>query len=337
MPSRLRLRIPMLLLLTAALALVGSLPGCRPARGDGGDPTTVRIQWLDQAQFAGLYVARAQGFFHAQKLSVSIEPGGPDVSPVLLVASGSDDFGVSPATDIIQARSNGVPVVAIATIFQKNPVVFIARKSQNIKTPRDFVGHTVGLKYGMDIEYFYRVMMKNAGVDTSRVKEVPIKLDLPRFFSGKVDVWSGYSLNEPLAAEEHGIPVREIFCSDWGVPAVGDTIFTTERLIRDNPTKVMGFLQAAIQGWNYAIQHPEVAVAETLKVSPNLDRDHQTRMFQATLDLIQADKAPVGSFDTGKWNAMYKMMVDSGLLKTPVEIGKTYDPSFIEKIHAAQP
>jgi ABC-type nitrate/sulfonate/bicarbonate transport system substrate-binding protein len=321
----------------ATLAVLAPSPACRRESPGEGDATSVRIQWLDQAQFAGLYVANARGYFKAQKLDVSIEPGGPDVSPVLLVASGSNDFGISPATDIIQARSNGVPVVAIATLFQKNPVVFFAQQSKNIKTPKDFAGHTVGLKYGMEIEYYYRVMMKNAGVDTSQVKEVPIKVDMPRFFSGEVDVWSGYSLNEPLAAEERNIPVREIFCGDWGVPAVGDTIFTTERLIRDNPNKVAAFLRAALQGWSYAIQHPDEAVAETLKVSPNLDRDHQTRMFKATIDLIQAGHAPLGSFNIQKWNAMYKMMLESGLLKTPVDIGKTYNDSFIEKINAAKP
>jgi hypothetical protein len=31
---------------------------------------------------------------------------------------------------------------------------------------------------------------------------------------------------------------------------------------------------------------------------------------------------------------MYKMMLESGLLKTPVDIGKTYNNSFIEKINA---
>ena len=253
MPSRLRSRRPLLHVL-AALAVLAVSPACRRENRGEGDAASVRIQWLDQAQFAGLYVANAKGYFKAQKLSVSIEPGGPDVSPVLLVASGSNDFGVSPATDIIQARSNGVPVVAIATIFQKNPVVFFAQQSKNIKTPKDFVGHTVGLKYGMEIEYYYRVMMKYAGVDTSQVKEVPIKVDMPRFFSDEVDVWSGYSLNEPMAAEERNIPVQEIFCEDWGVPAVGDTIFTTERLIRDNPNKVAAFLRAAMQGWTYA--HP---------------------------------------------------------------------------------
>jgi ABC-type nitrate/sulfonate/bicarbonate transport system substrate-binding protein len=322
--------------LLAAVALLAIVPACRHESRPGND-TSVRIQWLDQAQFAGLYVANAKGYFQAQKLTVSIEPGGPDVSPVLLVASGSNDFGVSPATDIIQARSNGVPVVAIATIFQKNPVVFFAKQSKNIKTPKDFVGHTVGLKYGMEIEYYYRVMMKNAGVDTSQVKEVPIKVDMPRFFSDEVEVWSGYSLNEPLAAEERNIPVQEIFCGDWGVPAVGDTVFTTEKLVRDHPAKVTAFLRGAIQGWTYAIEHADEAVADTLKVNPNLDRDHQTRMFKATVDLIQAGSVPVGSFDIPKWNRMYKMMLESGLLKTPVEIDRTYDNSFIEKIHAAQP
>jgi ABC-type nitrate/sulfonate/bicarbonate transport system substrate-binding protein len=336
MPSRLRSRRSLLLLLIA-LAVLASSPACRRENPGEGDATSVRIQWLDQAQFAGLYVANAKGYFKAQKLNVSIEPGGPDVSPVLLVASGSNDFGVSPATDIIQARSNGVPVVAIATIFQKNPVVFFAQQSKNIKTPKDFVGHTVGLKYGMEIEYYYRVMMKSAGVDASQVKEVPIKVDMPRFFSGEVDVWSGYSLNEPLAAEERNIPVREIFWGDWGVPAVGDTMFTTERLIRDNPNKVAAFLRAVMQGWSYAIQHPDEAVAETLKVSANLDHDHQTRMFKATVDLIQASHEPLGSFDIQKWNAMYKMMLESGLLKTPVDIGKTYNNSFIENINAAKP
>ena len=333
MPSQMRPLREMLFLL-AAFALLTAAPACR--HDSRPEITSVRIQWLDQAQFAGLYVANAKGYFQAQNLTVSIEPGGPDVSPVLLVASGSNDFGVSPATDIIQARSNGVPVVAVATIFQNNPVVFFAPQSKNIKSPKDFVGHTVGLKYGMEIEYYYRVMMKNAGVDTARVKEVPIKVDMPRFFSGEVNVWSGYSLNEPLVAEEQKVPVQEIFCEDWGVPAVGDTIFTTERLIEENPAKVTAFLRAALQGWTYAIQHPDEAVADTLRVNPDLNRDHQTRMFNATVKLIQAGNKPVGWIDIPKWNSMYKMMLDSGLLKTPVDINRTYDSSFIEKINAAK-
>src|ERR1039458_2006291 len=155
MPGRL-LSSKLLLNFLAAFSVVTVLAilSCFTACHHSSDAkvTSVRIQWLDQAQFAGLYVASAKGYFKSQNLSVTIEPGGPDVSPVLLVASGSNDFGVSPATDIIQARSNGVPVVAIATIFQKNPVVFFSKISKNIKTPKDFTGHTVGLEYVMEIE-----------------------------------------------------------------------------------------------------------------------------------------------------------------------------------------
>jgi NitT/TauT family transport system substrate-binding protein len=121
------------------------------------------------------------------------------------------------------------------------------------------------------------------------------------------------------------------------VPAVGDTIFTTEKLIRDNPAKVTAFLRGAIQGWNYALKHPDEAVEETLKINPNLDRDHQTRMFAATMDLIQTGNKPVGSFDTQKWIRMYDMMLQSGLLKTPVDLKTAYNSTFIGKVNATKP
>jgi ABC-type nitrate/sulfonate/bicarbonate transport system substrate-binding protein len=99
----------------------------------------------------------------------------------------------------------------------------------------------------------------------------------------------------------------------------------------------MAFLQATIEGWTYAIQHPDEAVTDTLNVNLNLDRNHQTRMFAATVDLIQPGAAPVGTFDADKWSRMYKMMLDSGLLKTALDINKAYDKSFIEKIGGGKP
>jgi hypothetical protein len=55
------------------------------------------------------------------------------------------------------------------------------------------------------------------------------------------------------------------------------------------------------------------------------------------VDLIQPGAAPVGTFDADKWSRMYKMMLDSGLLKTALDINKAYDKSFIEKIGGGKP
>jgi len=42
----------------------------------------VRLLWLNQAQFAGIYSAKERGFYKAKGLEVSIIPGGPGINPV---------------------------------------------------------------------------------------------------------------------------------------------------------------------------------------------------------------------------------------------------------------
>lgn len=320
------------------LILVISLSyfGCAVRKDGELQKTSVRLLWLDQAQFAGIYVAQTKGYFAQEKLSVTIQPGGPDVSPILLVASGSNDFGIASGTDVILARSNKVPVVAVATIFQKNPVVFFAKREKKINSPRDFVGHSVGIKYGLGIEYYYKIMMKRNNIDIRGVKEIPIKFDLARFFAGEVDVWSGYAINEPVVAEEKGVPVSLIFCEDWGVPAVGDTIFTTEAMVKERPRLVESFLRAALKGWEDAIGRPDQGVSATLQANPSLSLSHEKAMLLAAIPLIKDGAVPLGDINPAKWRRMHEMMLESGLLKAPIDLQKAFTKEFIENIYGSR-
>ena len=45
------------------------------------EDVTLQLKWVTQAQFAGYYVAEAQGFYEEEGLNVTIKPGGPDVAP----------------------------------------------------------------------------------------------------------------------------------------------------------------------------------------------------------------------------------------------------------------
>ena len=49
------------------------------------------MKWVPQAQFAGYYVAAAKGYYKAEGLDVTIKPGGPDVSPVQVLAGNQAD------------------------------------------------------------------------------------------------------------------------------------------------------------------------------------------------------------------------------------------------------
>src|SRR5215471_18206327 len=100
-----------------ALGLFASLTG-GPSFAD--EAITIRLKWLNQAQFAGYYVAKEKGYYKVAGLDVSIEAGGPDFPAVQMVAGGNEQFGVTGADQILIAREKGVPVVALAVLYRKN-------------------------------------------------------------------------------------------------------------------------------------------------------------------------------------------------------------------------
>src|SRR5947209_19504741 len=74
-------------------AATAAKPSAAAATG-GMDKVTVQLKWVAQAQFAGYYAALDQGFYKAEGLDVTIRPGGPDIAPEQVVASGQAEFGL---------------------------------------------------------------------------------------------------------------------------------------------------------------------------------------------------------------------------------------------------
>ena len=132
------------------------------------DRVSVRLKWFHQAQFAGLYAADRKGFYARENIEVTFHPGGIGVDKTEKIASGADDFGIADPLDIIKARAGGLPVRAIAVIFQRNALVHFTLKASGIERPEDFVGRKVAIRPGTMGEIQYRAVMKKAGVDTNR-------------------------------------------------------------------------------------------------------------------------------------------------------------------------
>jgi len=98
---------------------------------------SIRLQWVHQAQFAGVYAAKEKGFYRDQHLDVTIYPGGADFNAIKLVAAGSNDFGIWTADQLVLARSQGIPVKGLAAIFQRSLACFMSKQSSGIKSPTD--------------------------------------------------------------------------------------------------------------------------------------------------------------------------------------------------------
>jgi NitT/TauT family transport system substrate-binding protein len=189
------------------------------------------------------------------------------------------------------------------------------------------------MQYGTNVRTEYVAMMKRARVDLNAVIEVPSRYDIQPFLSGSVDVWSGYTINEPLVAESHGVPVNIIKPSDYGVEMYADCIITSEKMIRERPELVRRFVGAVIRGWYFALANREEAVATVLRQDPHLLEEHERRMLEECGRLIltpQATEHGIGWMDEMVWQKMLDELKSQDLLGPhPVVISEVYTNEFI--------
>lgn len=295
----------------------------------GNEKVSIRLKWLDQAQFAGFYYADKAGYYKSDGIDVKLNAGGVDFPAIQTVAGNSDQFGVTGADQILLAREKGIPVVALAVIYRKSPFVLFSLKDSGITTPTQLIGKKVGVKLGGNEELTYRAMLASAGIDSKKIEEIPVKFDMTPLLTKQIDVWPGYSINEPIAAEEQGFPVNLIWPSNYGVNLYADTLFTTEDMIKNKPDVVRKVVEAIVKGWEQALQNPEQAVTYTLQYSDKLNREHETKMMNASIPLVKPDNQSVGFMDKAAWLSMQDLLLKQGFMKQGVDIDEVFTTKFL--------
>src|SRR5690606_5604637 len=119
------------------------------------DKVRLQLKWVPQAQFAGYFVAEAKGFYDEENLDVSILSGGPNIAPEQVIAGGGADVIVTWMAAGLSARDKGVPLVNIAHPFKRSGLMLICPSEENITSPADFPGKTLGVWFfGNEYPFF---------------------------------------------------------------------------------------------------------------------------------------------------------------------------------------
>ena len=74
---------------------------------------------------------QGQGYYADAGLDVEIRPGGKGISPVQEVLAGRADFGVG-NTEVLTHYAQGKPLLALASVYQHSPSIFLARRDSGI-------------------------------------------------------------------------------------------------------------------------------------------------------------------------------------------------------------
>jgi NitT/TauT family transport system substrate-binding protein len=316
-------------LLTVLVAV--TLTACGPkATTQALTPITVQLKWLHQAQFAGLYAADQNGYYAAEGLKVSFIEGGPTVDLEKSVLDGTAQFGDIGADTLITARADGEPLRAIAVVYRRSPLVFMALANSGITRPQDFVGKTIQADTGV---ITLHAMLAKVGISSDQYHEVNIGTDLKPFYSGQAQVWNAFINNEVLTAQSAGYKVNIIYPDDYGIHFYSDTLFATDDYIGANPDLVLRFLRATLKGWTYAIENPNLVAPMVSKYNPSANLQHETAQMIASIPLVNTGEDFIGWMKPEIWAGMEQVLSEQGVIAAPLDVTQAYTMKFLQEIY----
>jgi NitT/TauT family transport system substrate-binding protein len=254
------------------------------------DKVSVQLKWVPQAQFAGYYAALKKGFYRKAGLDVTIKPGGPDIIPEQVVASGQAQFGLDWLPSLLAARDKGTDLVNIAQVFARSGMTQLTWKSSGIDSIAEMRGKKVANWLGGNEFELFAALTKN-GIDPQDSGDVTIvqqPFDMNLFLQGQVDSASAMTYNELAQVLEVKNPdtgklytladLNVLRMEAVGTGMLEDGIFVQGSWIKSKANQAIAvkFLKATFQGWIWCRDHWKACVNITLEAGPTLPRGHQT-------------------------------------------------------------
>ena len=322
--------------LAAAAALLAA--ALVPATTLAQEKVSVRLKWIGQAQFAGLYVAKAKGFYKADGLDVTINPGGPNLNSESLVASGADTFAVGGGIEAsLASRDKKLPIVTLGMFHQRTPYVLVAMEDGPVKTLQDFKGKKV-TAFFTGAQHTVAAMTRKAGLQPSDYSLTAQAVSMTPFLNREIDVAMATLYNELVIVRNRGAKVRIFAPDDYGISVPRDTLITSEKTAAEKPKLVQAFTNATLRGWKYAIQNPVEAVEIVMAASPGLDKAHQLLMLTECSKLMLADGGTTQGLaypDLAKFKTAHDLLLEAKVLSGPVDFNAAFAPKFWNAVPAA--
>ncbi|CAK0746091.1 NitT/TauT family transport system substrate-binding protein [Gammaproteobacteria bacterium] len=277
------------------------------------DSINVQLRWIPQFQFAGYYAAVEKGFYKDEGLDVRLHAGAPDRQPVTEVISGRAQYAEG-NSEVLLARLQGMPLVALAAIFQHSPSVLLALRKSGIQSPHDLIGKKVMFMDSKNDPDFL-TMLLNEGIQASKLTILPSSFNFDDLIDGKVDAFNSYLTNEPFFLKQRGIEFTVINPRNYRVDFYSDILFTTESEVKEHPERVEAMRRATFKGWRYAMDHPNEIIDILInKYEIKKSREHLEFEVDAMRSLILPDLVEIGHMNPERWRQMADTFVQSNLI-----------------------
>ena len=264
-------------------------------------PITVILDYIYNTNHAGLLMALENGYYEEEGLDVEIIEPAEGVTTTLIAAD-RGDYGVTYQEDLVYARTSEdpLPLVAIATIIQKNTSGFVSAKSKNITRPKDFEGKVYAGWGSPAEEAVIEAVMKADGGDPDKLTYMVSDYSDYRVLEGDIDLLWFFEAWDLVAARREGLELNYLPCKDYDerLNYYTPILFTTEEKIAEEPEEVAAFMRATTRGYEDAMADPKAAAKVVHKYAPL----YELEMLEESMDIL-ADEYAKGAPRWGEMKA----------------------------------
>jgi NitT/TauT family transport system substrate-binding protein len=330
-------RVIGLLVAAAVAALIGCSSPPGQTQDAGGKSLTIGLAYIPNIQFAPFYVAESLGYYRDAGLEITLRHHALAEDVFGAMTAGREDVVYAGGDEMLQARTQSVPVVNVATLYGRYPVSLIVRADSPIRTPADLRGRNIGVPGPFGETYFALLaLLRSAELTTSDLTVTNIGFtQVAALAGGRVDGVMGYLNNEAVQFKEMRLATRTIALADVlkPLPLVSNGLGVAQSVLAAKPAQIKAFVAATLRAIDETIANPQQALDISKRYVPGLEdpakASSATAVLDATIPLWRTHNGRMGFNDPDTWRAMADFMNAYKLIPNPVDPTQAYTNDYL--------
>ncbi|WP_427015654.1 ABC transporter substrate-binding protein [Pseudarthrobacter sp. P1] len=314
---------------SAAVIALGAT-GCGSAAASGPSSSapqtaTVLMNWFAQAEQGGYWDAMQNQTEKAAGVTLKVQQGGPSIQTIPQVAAGQADFGIANADEVLVARKNGLPIVAVAAAYDTNLQCIMSHKSIGATDFSGLNGHQVSRVPSPYFDYL------KSHFKLDKVEEINFTGSLADFKRNDNLAQQCFVTSDVYNAGKEGIDVNVLnVAKDGGYNPYGLLLFTTDKVVKEKPELVKSVVKASVAGWKSFLADP--SAAKTAITAANKETDSAT--FDASAKTIKDGNylgGSIGTMTDERWSTLRDQLASIGQVPAGFDAKTAYTNAFLPK------
>jgi NitT/TauT family transport system substrate-binding protein len=282
--------------------------------------------------FGPWMLAQAKGYYEQEGLKVTFVTARGGVDVAKQIGAGNAVIGGAIGDTPIIARSQGIPVKAVAVMGAGSLTQLVSHKDEKIESPRELKGKTVTVLAYTDTTYYALLgMLSKVGLT---------KNDVNIQAAGPAGVWQQFAGKK--AAAMAGVPdwtvsamnagaQVDIMSADLYFKSMAQAILASDDTIKNNPQLIQKLVRATLRGMKDIMTAPQAAAAAYVKHVPAHQGNEANILntFKLYNKYVYAAQKVPGTVDEARLSELQKFYVSNGITAKEVPLKDLYTNQFV--------